>query len=263
MNYPSTRARTPVRRAGRVLALIAALTVTGTAFAAPPKPVADALAQISASGKTLAGGWRYKQTITGTQQSEKLAYDAAQPEGRRWTVLSVNGKKPSPEKARELAGQAKQAHGKGQSASLGMGVDSWLNASHYRLVDSSGDRLVYQIVPRPGGHADAATTSMLKHLSGQFVVAKQDHRPLSLTLDNFESFSPRFGVEIESFQLKIHFTRLSAGDRPVVAQEVDTETKGKVFWIKSFDAETKVVLSDFAPVGSTAAVPAAAAATAP
>lgn len=242
-----------------MLALTFALAVAGTAFAAPPKPVADALAQISASGNKLADSWRYKQTITGTQQSEKLAYDASQPEGRRWTVLSVNGKKPSPEKARELAGQAKQTHGKGHSDSLAMGVDSWLNASHYRLVDSTGNHLVYQIEPQPGAHADAATTNMLKHLSGQFVVAKEDHRPLSLTLDNFESFSPRFGVEIKSFQLKIRFIRLAAGERPVVAQEVDTQAKGKVFWIKSFDARTKVVLSDFAPVDGARTVPAAAA----
>ena len=241
-----------------MLVFAVALVLAGPAFAAPPKPVADALAQISTSGGKLASGWRYLQTITGTQQSEKLAYDASLPDGRRWTVLSVNGKKPSPEKARELAGQAKQAHGKGQSGSLEMGVDSWLSASHYRLVDSSGDRLVYQIEPRPGAHADAAASSMLKHLSGQFVVAKDDHRPLSLTLDNFESFSPRFGVEIKSFQLKIHFTRLPAGSRPVVAQEVSTEARGKVFWIKTFDAKTKVVLSNFAPVGATRVAPAAA-----
>ncbi len=249
----------PLRHARRALLVLAAgLTVAGTALAAPPQPVSDALAQISASGSKLASAWRYQQTITGTQESEKLAYDASRPEGRRWTVLSVNGKKPSPEKARELAGQAKQAHKKGQGGALDMGVDSWLSTSRYRLVDSSGDRLVYQIEPRPGAHADAAASSMLKHLSGQFVVAKSDHRPLSLKLDNFESFSPRFGVEIKSFQLEIHFIRLAAGNRPVVAREVSTEARGKVFWIKSFEARTKVELSDFAPVGGTHAAPAAA-----
>ncbi|HYW75556.1 MAG TPA: hypothetical protein VFA48_02885 [Gammaproteobacteria bacterium] len=254
-----THARTPIRRARRALVCgVALAALAGTAFAAPPKPVADALAQISASGNKLASGWRYKQTITGTQQSEKLAYDASQPEGRRWTVLSVDGKKPSPEKARELAGQAKQAHGKGRGGSLALGADSWLMTSHYRLVDSSGDRLVYQIEPRPGAHSDAATASMLKHLSGQFVVAKSDHRPVSLTLDNFETFSPRFGVEIKSFQLKILFRRLAAGSQPVVAQKVSTEAKGKVFWIKGFDARTRVVLSDFAPVSSAAKPPVAA-----
>lgn len=246
----------PIRHAGRALAIVAVLGVAGTALAAPPKPVADALARISASGSKLAAGWRYQQTITGTRQSEKLAYDASRPEGRRWTVLSVNGKKPSPAKARELAGQAKQAHEKGQAGSLEMGVDSWLSTSHYRLIDSSGDRLVYQIKPQPGGHADAAAASMLKHLSGQFVVSKGDHRPLSLKLDNFESFSPRFGVEIKNFQLEIRFMRLPAGGQPVVAQQVSTEASGKVFWIKSFDARTKVVLSDFAPVGGTRAAPA-------
>lgn len=234
-----------------MLVFAVALVLAGPAFAAPPKPVADALAQISTSGGKLASGWRYLQTITGTQQSEKLAYDASLPDGRRWTVLSVNGKKPSREQARELAGQSKQTHGKGRGGSLALGADSWLSTSHYRLVDSSGDRLVYQIQPLPGPHADSSTISMLKHLSGQFVVAKKDHSPLSLTLDNFESFSPRFGVEIKSFQLKILFTRLAAGSRPVVARKVSTEAKGKVFWIKGFDARTKVVLSDFAPVSAT------------
>lgn len=232
------------------------LGLGGTAFAAPPKPVSDALALISASKTELAGGWRYRQRITGTQQSELLAYDASRPPGHRWAVLAINGKKSSPEKARQFEAQARQSEGKPSSRGLTAGVGSWLDASHYKLVNATGGQLIYRIEPRPGPHADASTRAMLKHMSGRFVVDRKDHHPVSLTLGNFESFSPRFGVEIKSFRLKITFKRLQAGDRPVVAQQVATEAKGKVFWIKSFDARTRVVLSDFAPAAASAPVPA-------
>lgn len=238
-----------------VIALVL-LGLGGVAFATPPKPVSDALALISASKTELAGGWRYRQRITGTQQSEMLAYDASRPVGQRWSVLTINGKKPSPEKARQFEAQARQSADKHPARGLATGVSSWLAASHYKLVNATAGQLIYRIEPRAGPHADASTRAMLKHMSGRFVVDRKDHHPISLTLGNFESFSPRFGVEIKNFQLKISFKRLQAANKLVVAHEVATEAKGKVFWIKSFDARTRVVLSDFAPAADSAPAPA-------
>lgn len=237
-----------------------ALAWGGPVLAVPPQPVADALAMISAGGGRLSSGWRYTQTITGTQHTEKLAYDASRPAGRRWKVVSVNGKTPGPQQARELEKQAGQLNGKGKGrgASLASGVDNWLEQSRYQLVDSTGGQLVYQIHPQAGGNADATTRAMLKHLAGRFVIDGADHRPIELSLQNFEAFSPRFGVKINGFQLRIHFRRLHGDGNPVVADEVSTEAKGKVFWVKGFKATTKVVLSDFAPVGGTRQAPASA-----
>lgn len=219
------------------------------ASAALPRPVSDALAMLDAGRGSLASGWRYKQTISGGQHTEKLAYDAARPAGKRWRVLSVNGKAPTPQQARELARQAGTTRKQGRSGGLVKGVDNWLNESHYRLIKSGATQFVYQVQPRAGRNAGATTREMLKHLSGRFTVSRKDHRPVELTLQNYESFWPRFGVEIKSFELKIHFRRLAADGRPVVTDRISTEAKGKVFWLKGFDARTRVVLSDFVPVG--------------
>ena len=252
-----------MRGAGRLRApaIIAAFGLLlalspGARAATLPGPVGDALGMLNSGMTRLAGGWRYQQKVTGDQGSETLSYDAGRPEGERWKVLSVNGKPPSPEKARKLAEQAQAAHDKGkQSADVSLGVGSWLEASHYRLIRSDDTQLVYQIELHAGPHDSNSSEAMLKHLSGQLKVARDDHRPLELTLDNFESFSPRFGVKITHFSLQIRFERLGA-NAPVVAEHVSTEAQGKVFWIKSFNTSSQVTLSHFAPVAASAPAPA-------
>jgi len=244
----------------RVPAILAALGLLLAlplgAEASPPGPVGDALGMLNSGMDQLAAGWRYQQQVTSDQGSETLSYDAGRPEGERWKVLSVNGKPPSPEKAEKLAEQARAAHKKGkQSAEVSLGVGSWLEASHYRLIHSDDTQLVYQIEMHAGPHDSEASGKILKHLSGQLTLARDDHRPLQLTLDNFESFSPRFGVKITHFNLQIQFERLGA-NAPIVADHVSTQARGKVFWLKSFNTSSQVTLSHFAPVAASAPVPA-------
>ncbi len=232
------------------------LVMPAVAMAAPPQPVADALALLAAGSSRLAAGWRYQQQVTSDQGSETLAYDAARPGGERWKVLTVNGKQPSPKKARTLANKMRAAHKKGkQSGGVSLRVGSWLQASRYRLIHATGAQLVYQIEMRAGTHDSASADKMLKHLSGRLVVARSDHRPLELMLDNFESFSPRFGVKITRFRLQIRFRRLGVNG-PVVADRVSTVAQGKVFWVKSFKTKAQVTLSHFAPVAASAPAPA-------
>lgn len=245
-----------VRMQYALAALGLMLVLPAGALAAPPRPVADALAMLNSGMDQLAGSWRYQQKVTSDQGSETLAYDGSRPAGERWTVLAVNGKPPSAKQARRLAEKARAEHKKGKSSeSVSLGVGSWLEASHYRLIHADDKQFVYQIELQAGAHDSASADALLKHLAGQFVVARDDHRPLKLTLDNFESFTPRFGVKVTHFHLQIQFTRLSTAAAPVVANRISTEARGKVFWIKGFDTKTRVILSHFAPAGGTASTP--------
>ena len=243
---------------GVLAALGLLLFLPAAASAAQPKPVADALAMLDSGIGRLASGWRYQQKATSDKGTETLAYDAARPAGQRWKVLKVNGKPPTAKQARKLAEQASAAHKKGkQSATVAIGVGSWLQASTYRLIHSDPKQLVYQVSMHPGPHDSASAREMLKHLSGRLVVSRDDHRPLKLTLENYEAFSPRFAVKVTRFDLEIAFKRLGSGkDAPVVADHISTEAKGKVFWLKGFDTHTEVTLSHFAPVAGSAPAPA-------
>lgn len=233
------------------LLALAVLLAPALAWATPPAPVAAALAALKQGGASLAGGWRYEEKITTTKGSEWLSYDPARPEGSRWQVLEVNGKPPDEAARKRLvadaAKAAKQARG---GLSVGAG---WLAASDYQLVKSTPKKLVYRLSPKPSPKTDPAAKRLLSHLAGQLIVARDDHRPISLRLDNFESFSPRFGVKIESFAFRARFERLGdTGKGPVVVVRTSNSASGKVFWIKGFKDKTAVVLSDFAPVVASA-----------
>lgn len=232
-----------------LILLTLALAAVPLALAAPPPPVAAALSQMQRGSGELAAHWRYHEKITGTRGSEKLGYDPARPPGRRWRVLEVNGKPPDADARKRLAAEAAKARKKAESG-LAVGA-GWLAASDYNLVQKTAVKLVYQFRPRPAKNDYSASASLLRHLAGRFVVSRDRHDPISLRLDNFESFSPHFGVKVDAFVFRARFKRL--GKRgPVAVVRTSNSARGKVFWLKGFEDKTEVVLSGFAPVAAPA-----------
>lgn len=219
------------------------------AQATPPPPVQSALAALAQGGTELAAGWRYRETISGSNGKARLVYDPERKPGERWTVVKVNGETPDKEARKRWADRAAaRAKASGNGPGIGSG---WLAASDYKLIKTTPDKLVYQLRPHAGEGADEATAELLGHLAGKFVVARDDYRPLSLRLDNFESFSPRFGVTVEAFGFRTKFKRLGRSG-PVVVAQTSNFARGTIFWIKGFEDKTEVVLSDFSRVGSFA-----------
>lgn len=222
--------------------------------AAVPSPVADALAALRAGQSRLAAGWRYRERIAFGSGSELLAYDPVRPAGSRWRVLAVNGKAPKAADRRRLDAQAEAGV---KAASALPAASDWLARSAYRLVATTPATLVYQLRPRVTRTDPDAARALLPHLSGRLVIARSDHHPLSLRLENFESFSPRFGVTVEDFAFHADFRSLGTGG-PLVAVRIGTEARGKILWFKHFADRTGVVLSDFGRAASSATAPAAA-----
>ncbi|MGH8427585.1 MAG: hypothetical protein ACRES7_06345 [Gammaproteobacteria bacterium] len=231
----------------------ALLLFAASAIASPPAPVGDAIAMLHVGQAKLIASWRYQETITDAGGSVRLGHDPDRSEGSRWRVLAVNGKKPDAADEKRFAEQAAQAVRAG--AGTLSATSDWLATSKYDLVDTTTTTLVYQLRPRPGKQDSSAEANLLRHLAGRLVIGRDDHRPLTLSLDNFESFSPRFGVSIGSFAFRADFRRLDA-DGPVVVARTSTETRGKLFWLKHFDNRTEIVMSDFAPAAATAPTPA-------
>lgn len=238
-----------MKRAAGLSAVALAVAAAATVRAAPPPPVQTALAMLAQGSNVTAEGWRFKETIKDSRGTMKLAYRPLREPGHRWRILTVNGEEPG-EAARERlsakARKAAKAAGRWSGPSLG-----WLSASRYRLIKKTHDTLVYQLRPRASKRMDAAGRKLMSHLAGKLVIARGDYRPLSLRLDNFESFSPRFGVKVTSFGLRIEFKRLNESG-PVVVVHTSNSVAGEIFWFNSFKNKTEVTLSDFEPVATPA-----------
>lgn len=207
---------------------------------------------IAAGRAALASGWRYQEHISAPQGTERLAYDPSRPAGSRWRLVSVNGKPPAAAQRRRFAKQTAAGRRAGGPV---LAVGGWLGQSRYRLVAHDHGRLVYLVEPRPGAGDSKTARGLLKHLSGRLVVASADHRPLELTLSNFESFSPRFGVTVHGVSFRAHFERIARGG-PVVVTRAVSRVSGKMFWVKGFSDETEIELSHFVPVPASASAPA-------
>ncbi|MGH8274414.1 MAG: hypothetical protein ACRES9_09240 [Gammaproteobacteria bacterium] len=242
----------PVRFLALITLAVGALFVVLPARAAAPPPVAAALSSLRHGSSKLAADWRYQEKITGAQGSERLGYDPTRKPEERWHVLEVNGKPPDAAARKRLAAEAAKVRKKAEHG-LSVVGGGWLAASDYTLIKTTAETLVYQFRPRPAKDDHSATASLLRHLAGRFVVSRHDHRPISLRLDNFESFSPRFGLKVNAFAFRAEFKRLGK-QGPVVVVRTSDSARGKVFWLKGFKNKTEVVLSDFIPVASSAPV---------
>lgn len=228
-----------------VLALLGSLVPAGAATALPPG-VAAALNRIDRGQAALARVWSYRKLLVTATGSVVFAYDPRRDPGERWRVVEVNGKPPKAAERKRLAREAETA-AKAGAVPVSAAASDWLHRSRYRLVNQTPRRLIYRITLRVGTRENAATRSLLRHLSGRLVITRADYWPVELVLSNSAPFSPRFGVRITGFIFKVSFDRLTPTG-PVVVVKTRTEARGKVFWVKSFDDKVRVVLSDFRPV---------------
>jgi len=249
------------RLLGRYLGALSILALPGlllplSAAAALPRGVATALKRMDRGQADLARAWSYRKLLVTSKGSETLTYDPRRAPGKRWRIAQVNGKPPGAAERKRLVRQAETAAKAGRAAGLVL-APGWLRRSRYRLVEQTPRRLVYRIIPQVGTRGKIMTRNLLRHLSGRLVITRVGYWPVELVLGNSVPFSPRFGVRVTGVSFKIHFVRLAPAG-PVVMAKTSIEVQGKVFWVKSFAAGTRVALSDFRPVAPVVAAPPAA-----
>lgn len=226
------------------LAIVTLLLVgcSSASWAAPPKAVAAALKHIRDGQEQLESGWSYRQLLTTSKGRVLFSYNPKRRQGLRWQVMEVNGKPPTKDVQRRLSRQARSV-GKAGALPIENSKSDWLSQSSYHLIQTTKSTLVYRLIPS-STVGKPAVKSLLRHLSGQFIITRKGSWPVSLRLTNSSPFYPRFAVRIRDFVFTVKFHKLSR-DGPVVVSQTSTEARGKVFWLKSFNQVTRVNLSHF------------------
>ncbi|MBT5901691.1 MAG: hypothetical protein HOH58_06250 [Opitutaceae bacterium] len=112
------------------------------------------------------------------------------------------------------------------------------------LLERSDNREKWRFQLRPGANDDRSAEHMQSTLT--FHLPSQTIERIELA--SFESFSPVFGVTVDSARTSISYS-LPLNDRPSLLQEIEVSIRGRAFYFKSLDSDMTVSYSDYEYMG--------------
>lgn len=184
-------------------------------------------------------GWSFTQTTSAEGKTLVEHYDAAQPEFSRWTLISENGRAPTPEEAREYREKFTR-RSRGGSAPA---IASQLELPTAELVAEDATQAVYRFKLKVEDEDDKTAN----FLRASVTFHKATRSITCFELASVEVFAPVFGVKIRELRTAIYY-HLPTADRPALIDKVTTRSRGRAFF-KSLDADMLVTYTDYAWAG--------------
>ncbi len=189
--------------------------------------------------------WAYTETRSGADGVEIGRYDPSAPEGLQWTLLSVDGRKPTAEELQDYA--AERSGDSGFFNSDGEDNDdpaAVVSPGTLTLLEETAAHWLLGFEPRGDDEEEAR---FMKKMAGTVRIAKQGRHLEYLDISARKPVSPKLGVKIREFNTRFEFARAIEGG-PVVPVAFRFRIKGRAFLAVSFDEMETVEFSDFESV---------------
>jgi hypothetical protein len=206
-------------------------------LAQPSESLLAALAGFRTEGPK---GWAFVQTSESTDRSRVESFNPLAASHLRWTLLTENGATPSAKTTESYRQQQTRRTG-GQTAP---NVEEQLILESAELLETANDREIWQFQLRPGAGDDSSA----EHMHSTITLHVPSRTIERIELASFESFSPVFGVSVESARTRITYS-LPQDDRPTLLQEIKVSIRGRAFYFKSLDSDMTVSYSDYEYMG--------------
>jgi hypothetical protein len=181
-------------------------------------------------------GWAYTATTTRNGETSVERYDPAQPSAERWTLVSRNGRAPTPEEAERYRHYRVTTSTSTLRATFERGDIDTASAA---LVDEDAERAIYRCRFRRD-----VDDALLNRLELTLTFRKQPAVVEKFTLRLIEPFSPVLGMKMHVLDVEMTLSAPSA-DTPALPRESSSRFRGRVLLFKSIDEEVRVLYSDF------------------
>lgn len=182
--------------------------------------------------------WSYTRATTSNDGARVERHHAGRPEGKRWELVSVDGKVPTPrqreEYQREKREQAEARKKKGKN-------DRDLDRNSIRLVSETDTRAVFSFLPAADSEREA---KLMKQVRGTLVVDKTHAWAEEFRLESSGEIQPIPGVTVREFRLLMKFRRDEATGH-ILPVSMTSRVRGRAMLVKSLDQDRKTVFSEF------------------
>ncbi len=206
--------------------------------------------------------WAYTETASGSDGDYAARYDPRLPEDRRWTLLSVDGRKPTAEETAEfLQGKAgglldedlEEDHDEDD----GNDADSMVDPGTLELIEETDDYWLFSFVPTDLDSDDEDVEigrKMLESMSGTVKIAKDGEQLVFIDIHNTKPLRPKTGVKMKEFLTRLEFGPAIA-DGPIVMKSMDVVVKLSAFLVIRVNERESVRFSDFEYAGPAGTPP--------
>ena len=192
--------------------------------------------------------WAFTETESGSDGDFVGRYDPRNPRGERWTLMSIDGREPTPDEARRYA-ERKRNEGDGDEHESDGDVDGMVEPGSLELVEETGDYWLLRFVPTDDSGDDEMGRKVLERMDGTVKIVKDGHYLEYLDIRNTRPIRPQAGVKMKKFLTRITFGPAVDGG-PIVMKSMDVAIKLSAFLLIRVDETESVRFSDFEYAGS-------------
>ena len=193
--------------------------------------------------------WAFTESEMGSDGNFVGRYDPRQPDGDRWTLLSIDGREPTAEESRRYADRKhseKSEDGHEQDGD----IDNMVDPGSLELVEETGSYWLLRFVPTDDGDDDDEMgRKVLERMDGTVKIIKDGHYQEYLDIRNTKPIRPKAGVKMTKFLTRLTFGPAVEGG-PVVMKSMDVAVKLSAFLVVRVNETESVQLSDFEYAGS-------------
>lgn len=240
------------------LVVVVALFVTSAACAQTPHGSYEALFQAAIKAITwdFHEDWAFTSTTSGSDGERVGHYDPRQPEGERWTLITIDGRAPTDEESAEYAEKNRDDHfsnnDEGDDGDDNTAIDM-VEPGTLQLVEETDEYWLLSFVPTDDGdddeEDDEVGREVMRSMHGTVKIIKDGEYLAYIDIRNEKPIRPKVGVKMKKFLIHMDFGPV-ADDGPVVMQSMEFAIKLSAFVLVRVNEAESVAFSDFEFAGS-------------
>ncbi len=189
--------------------------------------------------------WAYTETATSSENTRVGRYDPSRQEGKRWTLVSVDGRVPKAKETKKFLKEKKKeeerAEKDGDSGPASIAED----VKNIRLVKETDEFWILGFTPK----AEGEFKKVMSKLEGRIKIEKSERVPKYISIRSNKSFKPNFATRIYRFTMKFDFGKATE-EGPLVITSMDFDINLKTVGVIKIDEKVLVTFSEYTFMGS-------------
>lgn len=223
---------------------LAIVLLVAPAFAATPDDYETLLEEaIDAIASHDGGEWAFTEASIEGDSETVARFDPRRPAGRRWQLLSIDGRVPTEDEIEEFS--ADKADEDDPDGDDEHDVEDMVEADSLDLVADTAQYWLFSFVPSEDDEENEGFAALM---SGTLKIMKDGRYLASVDIHNEKPFKPKIGVKVNEILTRLTFAP-AVEDGPVVIKTVDVAVDIRVFLVINIDEIVSITFSDFEHVG--------------
>ena len=194
--------------------------------------------------------WAYTETESGAAGTFVSRYDPRKPQSERWSLLSVDGRAPTPAEAEDFASNRAADGNKVDDDETvdhddEQDIDAMVEPGTLRFVEETDAHWVLGFIPSDDDDDDDQMGSdVMRRMNGIVKIAKEGGYLDTIEIRNDKPIRPKVGVKMNKFLMRMTFAPAIEGG-PVVMRSMEFAIKFSAFMLVRIDESESVTYSDF------------------